>query len=336
MKRILSLFLVMLSALWLPSCESGSKKVGICLPSETDDIFKVEGEYLLNNFEQAGHEVFIEYCGNNAQNQIDAMKSLTSQKCDVIVISPIDAKVLEQSVADAKAAGINVVAYDKAIDGASTNITFDNSKTGRLIGEYLESKLNLKETKYKLDIEMFCGLASDTDGEKAYNDCLSILQPHFDEGRLNTGSGLREYAKVASAENADKAKEAETRLIKLLAKYYIGSRNLTAIYTSDETLANGVRTALMGSGHNEKSYPVVTTIGCNLNTARCIKNGTQTMAVFSDRGKMLYAAFDIAQKYINGGSGSVASKTFDPVIITKENYRAELIDSGIYSEEQLS
>ena len=332
MKRFL-LFLLIVSFL-IPVAACGgtdANKVGICLPSEEDVYFSTEGEYILNDFKGKGHETLLKYCQNDAKKQEEEFRSLVSEKCDVIIVAPIDAESLKSAVSDAKAAGIKIVAYQTAIEGADTNITFDDSKTGRIIGEYLVEKLGLKDTKSKLEMEMFCGAASNELGRNYYNDCMSVLEPYFASKTLNVGSGLKEYEKVASDGTAIAA---ESRLIKLLAQYYIGTRKLHAIYTSDETIANGVRSTLIGSGHYEKSYPAVTTIGCSLSTAKRIKDGTQTMAVFSDRSKLLYSTIEIASDYLSGKT-PVASKIFEPVTITKDNYKAELIDTGVYTEEQL-
>jgi len=331
MKRFLLSLLILLCAIPFVACNSEAKKIGICLPTNDDAYFGTEGEYYLTEFKAKGHEVLIKYCENNAQKQEEELRSLISEKCDIIIVAPIDTDDLKTAVADAKSAGIKIIAYQTAIDGADANITFDTSKTGLIIGEYLENKLGLKDTTSKLEIEMFCGSLSNELEKTYYNDSMSVLEPYFASKTLSIGSGLKDYDKVASDGTSD---EAETRLIKLLARYYIGTRNLHAIYTSDETIANGVRSALTSSGHYEKSYPVVTTVGCSLSTAKRIKEGTQTMAVFSDRSKLLYSTVDVTLDYLSGKS-SLVSKTFEPVVITKENYKTELIDTGVYTEEQL-
>jgi len=83
---------------------------------------------------------------NDRAQQIQLVQQFTSQKVDGIALAPLDHAALVAPVAQAHAAGIQVVVFDSALDGEApldfaSTVSTDNEKAGRMGGEKLASLL---------------------------------------------------------------------------------------------------------------------------------------------------------------------------------------------------
>ena len=94
---------------------SGSKTVGIAMPTKSLERWNRDGEYLKAQFEDAGYKVDLKYSDNKTEQQNNDIQSMIADKVDLLLIAAIDGETLSQTLADAKAADIPVIAYDRLI-----------------------------------------------------------------------------------------------------------------------------------------------------------------------------------------------------------------------------
>jgi putative multiple sugar transport system substrate-binding protein len=124
---------------------------------------------------------------------------------------------------------------------------------------------------------------------------------------------------------------------------------LDAVYSSNDSVANGITNALKGAGYTAENFPLLTGQDCDVTSMKNILAGTQSMSIFKDTRtlaaqvvKMVDAILKGSKPEINdtetydNGTGIIPSFLCDPVFCTKDNYKELLIDSGYYTEAQLA
>ena len=84
-------------------------------------------------------EVNLQNANGDIETQKQQIKYLIDKKVDVLIIVCIDSDSLSDVVAEAKSAGIPVIAYDRLIKNADVDLylSFDNEMVGQLMGEAL-------------------------------------------------------------------------------------------------------------------------------------------------------------------------------------------------------
>lgn len=96
--------------------------------------------------EHANVKLIVKDAQNKSSSQQDQVREFISQKVDLLVISPKEARPLTRPVGEAMDAGIPVIVLDRAIEGDKYTcfIGADNVKIGREAGKYLAKLLGGK------------------------------------------------------------------------------------------------------------------------------------------------------------------------------------------------
>ncbi|SFK49029.1 putative multiple sugar transport system substrate-binding protein [Succinivibrio dextrinosolvens] len=340
-------------ALMAISQPSFAKKVGISLPNPDKPRFNLDAEVMESELKENGHEVIIKCGDRTAKRQIQDIEKLIENDCDYLVIIPVDGRSLSDVLEKAKDKNIPVISYDRLImdtDAVKYYVTFDNYKVGKILGEYLEEKLNLKndstETKY---IEFFSGDQHDNNVEAFWNGSMEVLKPYLDQGKLVCRSGEQE--KESTYIHNWETKEAKNRMIKLIDELNLGpdvnKNRLDAVLCHNDSLAVGVIEALyMNGGFRKNNFPLVTGQDCQVNNLKYINRGFQSMCVFKDARVLGYAAAQMLLQLINGEPVTINSSEDNdiddeeiptmlcsPKFVDKENMREIIKDSGYLDAE---
>ena len=177
-------------------------KVGISMPTKSLQRWNQDGDNMKNAFEAAGYEVDLQYGGENeVPLQIAQIENMIAGGCDVLVIAAIDGDSLTEVLADAKANGIPVIAYDRLImgtDAVTYYATFDNWKVGTFQGEYIVDALDLDNADGPFNIEFFTGDPGDNNINFFFGGAMEVLDPFLDSGVLVCPSGQTEQSVVAT------------------------------------------------------------------------------------------------------------------------------------------
>jgi len=276
---------------------------------------------------------------------------MISGGCKVLVISAIDGSSLTNVLNDAKSQGIKVIAYDRLImdtDAVSYYATFDNFKVGTLQGTFIRDKLDLDKAAGPFNVELFTGDPGDNNINFFFGGAMSILKPYIDSGKLVVKSG--QIAQAQAATPSWSTERAQARMENLITSNSYGPNGtkLDAVYSSNDSVANGITNALVGGGYTAANFPLLTGQDCDVTSMKNILAGTQSMSVFKDTRtlaaqvvKMVDAIMKGSEPEINdtktydNGTGIIPSFLCDPVICTIDNYKELLIESGYYTEDQL-
>ena len=322
--------------------------VGVAMPTKDLQRWNQDGENMKAQLEAAGYTVDLQFGANDIATQVSQIENMIANGCKVLVIASIDGDSLGTVLAQAKEAGIPVIAYDRLImnsDAVSYYATFDNWLVGTTQGEFIRDALDLDNAEGPFNIEFITGDPGDNNINFFFDGAMSILQPYLDSGKLVCPSGQTEKAVVATANWATDA--AQARFENILSSNYADGTPLHAVLASNDSTAQGVENALAASYTNDV-YPVITGQDCDMAIMKNLVEGRQAMSVFKDTRTLAAKVVEMVDALMKGaeppvndtktydnGTGIIPSFLCSPVACTVENYKELLIDSGYYTYEQI-
>ncbi len=361
MKKIIAIILAAIMIMSFAACGNGStggtgdagekKFVGVAMPTKSLQRWNQDGTNMKKALEEKGYKVELQYAENDVNTQVSQIENMITKKVDVLVIASIDGSALTDVLKQAADNGIKVVAYDRLImnsENVDYYATFDNEKVGSLQGNYIVDKLGLADGKGPFNIEIFGGAPDDNNALFFYKGAFDVLKPYIDSGKLVVKSGQTDFAKVAI--NSWKSELAQARMDNLLTANYADGSKLDAVLSPNDSLAIGVVAALKNIGYNgtDKPFPIITGQDCDKPNVVAIKNGEQAMSVFKDTRTLADKVVGMVDALLQGkeaevndtesynnGKKVVPTYLCDPVVVTSENYKEMLIDSGYYTEADL-
>ena len=338
--------------LYLISCGAGSKKdsVGISMPTKSSLRWISDGNNMVNSIKEKGYNADLQYADDDIPNQLSQVENMVTKGVKALVIASIDGTTLSkvlQSAADAK---IKVIAYDRLIKG-SPNVdyyaTFDNFQVGVLQAQSIVDKLGVKDGKGPFNIELFGGSPDDNNAFFFYDGAMSVLQPLIDGGKLVVGSGQTGMKTVGTL-RWDGA-TAQARMDNILSSTYTNKR-LDAVLSPYDGISIGILSSLKGVGYGKPDMPMPVVSGqdAEIPSMKSIIAGEQYSTIFKDTRELAKVAANMVDTALKGGTPEVNdTKTYNngvkvvpsyllkPVLVTKDNYKQVLIDSGYYKAEQL-
>lgn len=320
-------------------------KIGISLPTSSLQTWNQVGANLKAQLNAANYEVDLQYANQEIfiqQNQIEIM---INSGCKLLIIAAIDVTSLSNVLQLAKEENIPVIAFDRLIlnsDAVSYYVTFDHYRSGTLIGQYIEEKLNLQNSYDPCNIEFFAYPHNNL--LYCYQGARDVLQPYIDNGQLVVQSGKIDYYDVL----CNGSEQAQYRMDDILTAYYNSGQPLHACCAIPDCVSLGVTNALIGKGYGDGDFPIITGFDADSSNVKNILRGKQSMTIFNDYRNVAAKAVEMVVAHMNGlepevndtttydnGVGVVPSYLVDPTVVDINNFYEVLIDSGYYTEDQL-
>ena len=355
MKKIISLVLAALMVTGAFAAPKGKAqvKVGVSMPTKDLQRWNQDGANMKKSLEKQGYKVDLQYANNEVNTQVNQLENMISTGCKVLVIASIDGSALKNVLAQAKAKKIPVIAYDRLImnsDAVTYYATFDNWKVGVFQGQYLEEKLNLKNRTKKdpVYMELFTGDPGDNNINFFFGGAMEVLDPYIKSGVIVVKS--KQTAKAQCATLNWSTEEAQKRMENLISSQGYGpnKNKLDAVYSSNDSCAQGITNALVNAGYTAANIPLVTGQDCDIASTKNMINGIQAMSVFKDTRTLAAKVVEMVdaickgtnppindKKTYNNGTGIIPSFLCEPVYADKSNYKKLLIDSGYYTAKEL-
>jgi putative multiple sugar transport system substrate-binding protein len=334
-------------------------KIGISMPTKSLERWNRDGALIKGLFEDAGYSTTLTYSDNDSDQQNNDIQNMIADGVDILIIAAIDGSTLSQTLADASAQGIPVIAYDRLImdtDSVAYYVSFDNYTVGVLQGQFVIDKLglDLKDTSKTYNIEFTAGDPADNNAGYFFNGAYDTLKPYLDAGILKCVSGQTVFEQVATAEW--KTDNALNRFQNILASYYADGTQLDVALCSNDSTALGVTQAIE-SDYSGSNAVIVTGQDGDVANLKNLIDGKQTMTVYKAVSNEAYVTFDLACAILNGktpDAGLIESSgwnfecTYDtesynnnvknvpsyllvPDTVTIDNYTEKLVDSGYYT-----
>ena len=116
-----------------PAASGGGKKVAVAMPTQSSERWMHDGANMKAQLEELGYTVDLQYAEDDVQAQVSQIENMIAAGANCLVIAAIDSDALVNVEAQAKDAGIPVIAYDRLLmdnENVSYYATFDNYKVG--------------------------------------------------------------------------------------------------------------------------------------------------------------------------------------------------------------
>lgn len=327
---------------------SGGKKVGVAMPTQSSERWINDGANMKAQLEALGYEVDLQYAEDDVQAQVSQIENMIASGVNCLVIASIDSDALVNVEAQAKEAGIPIIAYDRLLmntDAVSYYATFDNKGVGTAIGKYIEENAGLDPADPKT-IEFFMGSPDDNNAHMLYAGLMEVLQPYLDNGALVCKSGRTSFDDTCILRWSQET--AQQNCENYLTGFY-ADEDLDICATAFDGFAYGCKAALEGAGYTDANWPMITGQDAELMATKNIISGKQTMSIYKDTRllaekcvTMVQAVLEGAEPEINdteqydNGKIVVPSYLCTPVAVDQSNYQEIIVEGGYYTEEQLA
>ncbi|TDC54541.1 sugar ABC transporter substrate-binding protein [Jiangella ureilytica] len=255
--------------------------------------------------------------------QAEQVDSAISQNVDVMVLDPVNGVAAASLVADAQAADIPVIAYDRFIEGADYYTSFDNERVGELQGQALVDAVGGPG-----NILMLNGSPDDPNAAQFKAGAHSVI----DASELTI---LAEYDNPDWS--PDNAQSFTTDQLDT-----IDPTTLAGVYAANDGQAGGVIAALTGAGIAPDALPPVTGQDAELAAIQRIVAGEQYMTIYKPIKGEAEGAAEMAISIVNGEEVAdttdfqgVPSLILDPIVVTADNVGDTVVADGFWSVDEI-
>lgn len=354
---IISAIFILSAACSLTACGKVSD-IGVLMPDSLQRWVQ-DGENLKKEFKAKGYSVDLQYANNDVTAQVNQIENMIEKKVKALVIAPVSGYSLNKVLEQAKESGILIIAYDRLLMNTADvdyYVAFNNFNLGEAQGKYIEEVLKLNDestNRMTFNIEFIQGDPSDGNGAIFFHGAMNILEKYMKtaknpEGKLICQSGQTTYAQITTERWS--SEYAQVRFENIIMQYYSGGEKLHAVLAANDSTALGVTNALkLRYNVNADDFPVITGQDCDIENVKNIIAGFQSMSIFKYTLDMAAKAVEVTVAAIEGepistmpandnsynGEKKVETYVCDLRIITKDNYKTYLIDTGYYSESDL-
>ncbi|MEV7973429.1 multiple monosaccharide ABC transporter substrate-binding protein [Cellulomonas sp. NPDC089187] len=327
--------------------------VGVAMPTTASERWIADGENVRGQLEALAYDVDLQYAEDDVPTQIAQLEQMIADGADALVVGSIDGVALKDVLAQAAAADIPVIAYDRLIresPDVDYYASFDNARVGVQQATTLLQGLGVLDAAGEptgstgpFTIELFAGSADDNNATVFYQGAMQVLAPYLDAGTLVVGSGQTGFDQIAT-ERWD-PKNATARMAELLPRYTAGTR-LDGVLSPYDGISIAILDAVRAAG---LPLPVVTGQDAELASAQSVAAGEQYATIFKDTRQLAEVTVQMVHALLDGGAPEVNDTTsYDngvtvvpayllaPQVVTEQNYEAVLVDGGTYTAQELS
>lgn len=337
----------------------GEIQVGIVLPTKDEPRWLQDQKQFETILDDAGFTKQVLFSQGSSAAEKTNVETLISKGIKVLIICPQDADAAAAAVEEARDAGIKVIAYDRLIkntDAVDYYVTFDSVSVGVAQGQYLID--NAPEGS-DIPLYLYAGAVTDNNAFLFFEGAWSVLQPKIADGTFKIANSseaeaLKDKAELTRDEmgkimgqvttdwdfNAAKSK-AEAHLtaagadvkgdVLILAPNDGTSRSIADVFAADKDITKYVIT-----GQDSEMASV-----------QYIIDGKQSMTVFKDTRTLSADSVAMAVDILDGKEPAtdssynnekidVPSKQTPIVVVTKDNVKEVLVDSGYYEASEFT
>lgn len=358
-KKLVLLISSLILALLVTACGNNNEgatggeskgTVGIAMPTQSAQRWIDDGNNMVNELEKLGYETILQYGEDDVQNQVSQIENMITRGVDYLVIASIDGSALTDVLETAASQGIKIISYDRLLmntEHVDYYVTFDNFRVGVLGAEFIEKELGLDQGNGPFNIELFAGSPDDNNAVVFYEGSMSVFQKYLDNGQLVVPSGQTDFNQIATLRWD--AATAQERMDNLLSAHYT-DKTIDAIYSPYDPISLSIISSLkaIGYGTDELPLPVITGQDAITASIKSIIAGEQSMTIFKDTRLLAKSTVEVIEAMHNGeeievddmetyhnGVKVVPTILEEPVVVTKDNYKEILIDSGYYTEDEI-
>ncbi|MEN9872970.1 MAG: hypothetical protein RL450_905 [Actinomycetota bacterium] len=332
--------------------------IGVSMPTQSSTRWISDGESIKSELEGQGYEVDLQYAEDDIPTQVAQLEAMLTKGAKALIIAAIDGTQLTDVLQAAKDAGVPVISYDRLIrdsENVDYYATFDNFKVGvqqatsMLVGMGVyasedSTSADGPNAAGPWNIELFAGSLDDNNAFFFFNGAMSVLQPLIDSGVLVVKSGQTTIEQVATL-RWDGA-VAQKRMEDILVGNYADGSTVQGVLSPYDGLSRGIIAALTDAGYSK--MPTIVGQDAEVLSVKAMLAGEQYSTIFKDTRELAKVAAGMALAILKGetpetndtttydnGVKVVPSYLLTPYIVTVDNYKELLIDSGYINEADL-
>ena len=329
-------------------------QVGIVLPTKDEPRWLQDQAQFEKILGDAGFTNQVLFSQGSSATEKTNVETLISQGISVLIICAQDGSAAAAAVEEAKTAGVTVIAYDRLITGTDAvdyYVTFDSVAVGEAQGQYLID--NAPEGS-GIPLYLYAGAATDNNAFLFFEGAWKVLQPKVADGTFVIANSSEAAALQDKAEqakiigqvttdwdfNVAKSK-AEAHLtaagadlkgdVLVLAPNDGTARSIADVFATDKDI-----TSYSITGQDSEKASV-----------QYVIDGKQSMTVFKDTRTLAADSVKMAVSVLKGETPvtdttynneakDVPAKQTDIIVVTKDNVKAALIDSGYYEASEFT
>lgn len=334
-------------------------QVGIVLPTKDEPRWLQDQAQFEKILGDAGFTNQVLFSQGSSATEKTNVETLISQGISVLIICAQDGSAAAAAVEEAKTAGVTVIAYDRLITGTDAvdyYVTFDSVAVGEAQGQYLID--NAPEGS-GIPLYLYAGAATDNNAFLFFEGAWKVLQPKVADGTFviansSEAAALQDKAELTRDEqakiigqvttdwdfNVAKSK-AEAHLtaagadlkgdVLVLAPNDGTARSIADVFATDKDI-----TSYSITGQDSEKASV-----------QYVIDGKQSMTVFKDTRTLAADSVKMAVSVLKGETPvtdttynneakDVPAKQTDIILVTKDNVKAALIDSGYYEASEFT
>ena len=335
------------------SGDGGDIQVGIVLPTKDEPRWLQDQKLFEQILGDAGFTNQVLFSQGSSATEKTNVETLISKGIKVLIICAQDGAAASAAVEEARDAGVKVIAYDRLITGTDAvdyYVTFDSFAVGQAQGQYLID--NAPEGS-DVPLYLYAGAATDNNAFIFFEGAWSVLQPKIADGTFKIANSseaeaLKDKADLSREEiskiigqvttnwdfNEAKSK-AEAHLtaagadakgdVLVLAPNDGTARSIADVFATDTDVSSYVI-----SGQDSEKASV-----------QYIIDGKQSMTVFKDTRTLAADSVAMAVDILDGKEPAtdssynnekidVPAKQTAIVVVTKDNVKEALVDSGYF------
>ena len=345
------LFLALILVASAAFAAGGKELVGVVMPTRSEERWNKDGAAVKEGLEKLGYTVDLQFSDDDIPTQVRQIEDLITKGVKVLVIASIDGSALSDVLANAAAAKIPIIAYDRLLmksPNVDYYVSFDNYKVGRQMGEILVGGAKLDSpAKKPLNIELFAGSPDDNNSVGFWDGAMDVLKPYFEDGTLAVLSKQTERT-VCGTLRWDAA-EAQKRMENLLSAFYTDATLDLILSPYDPISLSSLEACkAVGYGSAGKPLPLVGGQDCIVASCKSILAGEQYATVLKDTRSLGAATVTLVDNILTGkpvgtldttsydnGAKIVPSLLLDSVIVTKDNLKKDVVDTGYHTAAEV-
>ena len=267
---------------------AGSGAIGLAVSTQNNPFFVTLVEGAQKAADAAGVKLVVTDAGDDAAKQTNDVDDLISKKVSVLIVNPVDSDAIAPAVEDAIAAGIKVIAVDRAVNGVDVDcqIASDNVKGAEMATEYLKSVIG--DGAKVAELQGTTGASATIDRGQGFHNIA--------DGSLDVVA-----SQTASFDRAEG--------LTVMENIIQSNGDLQGVFAHNDEMALGAISALQAAGYNKDGGKTIPVFGVDATEAAkdAINNGSMIGSIKQDAEGMANVISTIAQNFLGEKS------TFDGV-----------------------
>src|SRR5690606_32139392 len=253
--------------------------------------------------------------------------SAVAQGASVIVLDPVDSSAAASLVQQAHAQDVKVIAYDRPIPDTPADyyVSFDNEGIGRAIAQSLVDHLKAEGVPEGSGVIQINGSPTDA--------AAGLSRAGIDSALDASG-----YVTLAEFDTPDwLPSEAQQWASGQITRF---GDEIVGVAAANDGTAGGAIAAFKAAGVDP--VPPVTGNDAVIAALQLIISGDQYSTISKPSEIVAAAAANVAVQLLNGETPEAKTTLYDtpselfvPVVVTRENIKAEVFDSGIASADEV-